>query len=815
MPAVRQTSFAAGELSPSLWGRWDLPVYAHGLRRCSNFIPTRQGNLISRPGTEAVAQTVPHVRLIPFVFSASDSVVVELRDRAIRFYSRAKPLTKPEGGAYEITSPFTWRELRQIRFVQMGNVITLTHPDHPPHELIRRSVDPHEWELRPLDFKLHKTEFMPVHDYRPYLREQKFTVVKGEQRDDVEPYFDSYSKARFPSSGGRRESGAREKLEYIIAHAKNEAKNEEDSDFEGKFPGLSDSDWAYRYFRLAAHFTKEEKLQYPRAIWHYQMTYIVRRDDGSEYETLPVPIVLILRHRDNLERKPDDPNTWYRRVDEGRYPNNLIIYPSKPQYLWLGRPASGEVVGARIYRGRDGVFGLVGEVRTPHPVTNLPDFIDRGDAPDFHRPPPKGTDPTKEDGCPTALTYFDHRLVLGGFAKKPEQLWASAVNNLGAGGFDIKALSVASDSLRFELASRRREQILHLVGLDSLLVFTSSSVWAVEGGGGAPLSATDIPTARVQMETGSGDLAPLVAGNTVLFASPRGTKVRDLFYDWQQRSYVGNDLTMLAEHLFREGAIKEWAYAEDPHGIVWAIQQVPGEGTWTTQGRLLSLTYDRERGQAAWAHHELGGNLPSVQSLCVVPEEEGDVLYLAVSRQRTPTTTTTTIERLSFGAGRRYGLDCQMPDPRWSDEEKGLLSWPLYYSGMDLHAIVGGQVVGPFKPDAKLEARGPVEAVGFPFQPELELLDIAADGTRTKNVKQVIFEVEASRGLWVGETFDRLTEWRQRTVADGYGAPGPHTGAAAVRIGSTWNRGGRAVLRQVDPLPLTIYGVTREVEFGG
>jgi hypothetical protein len=87
--------------------------------------------------------------------------------------------------------------------------------------------------------------------------------------------------------------------------------------------------------------------------------------------------------------------------------------------------------------------------------------------------------------------------------------------------------------------------------------------------------------------------------------------------------------------------------------------------------------------------------------------------------------------------------------------------------------------------------------------------------TAQKLVREVVIEVEASRGLWAGETFDELREWQQRTVTDGYGVLQPYTGLVKIPIASTWNRGGRAVLRQTEPLPLTILGVTREVEFGG
>lgn len=105
--------------------------------------------------------------------------------------------------------------------------------------------------------------------------------------------------------------------------------------------------------------------------------------------------------------------------------------------------------------------------------------------------------------------------------------------------------------------------------------------------------------------------------------------------------------------------------------------------------------------------------------------------------------------------------------------------------------------------------------VGLPYEPLIELLDVASERSRVKGVKSVAFEVVNSRGLWVGEDVAHLVEWDQRAVADAYGVVPLATVTKEIVIRSSWNRGGRAVLVQKDPLPCTIVGVTREVEFAG
>jgi hypothetical protein len=124
--------------------------------------------------------------------------------------------------------------------------------------------------------------------------------------------------------------------------------------------------------------------------------------------------------------------------------------------------------------------------------------------------------------------------------------------------------------------------------------------------------------------------------------------------------------------------------------------------------------------------------------------------------------------------------------------------------------VAGGQI-GPLSPPAF------IAVAGLAYTSDAELLDVAADSARSnvKSVLKVQLEVVASRGFFVGEDFDNLREWQQRQVSTNWGLVPLETGRAEVGIGASWNQGGTAVLRQVDPLPLTVIAATREVEVGG
>lgn len=149
-----------------------------------------------------------------------------------------------------------------------------------------------------------------------------------------------------------------------------------------------------------------------------------------------------------------------------------------------------------------------------------------------------------------------------------------------------------------------------------------------------------------------------------------------------------------------------------------------------------------------------------------------------------------------------------------------------HLNGMSVMVLADGVVQGPFTVDGGqigAGADGPlnppalIATTGLSYNSDAELLDIAADAAKpnVKSVVKVTLEVVASRGLYAGEDFDHLRPWKQRRVSDNFEPAPLETGEAEVSTSSGWNKGGRACVRQADPLPLMIVAATRELEVGG
>jgi hypothetical protein len=150
----------------------------------------------------------------------------------------------------------------------------------------------------------------------------------------------------------------------------------------------------------------------------------------------------------------------------------------------------------------------------------------------------------------------------------------------------------------------------------------------------------------------------------------------------------------------------------------------------------------------------------------------------------------------------------------------------VHLQGKTVGVLGDGVYLGTFTipahPNAKLTLTSNAlrVVVGLPYDCDFESLELAPGEGRThiKTVQRVFLEVEASRSFQAGETLADLYRWD----ADAVTVPDylteeleGTTDLAEVRIGNTWNKGGRVVVRHSEPTPLTILSLSREVEFGG
>jgi hypothetical protein len=826
VPPVRQTNFSAGELDPLLHGRTDLALYAKGAKTVRNWVPLKSGSLQTRPGSTVVADvkaiaaysgvaagvTPPRpVRIEHFVFSDTDSCVLELGEQYVRFHTLGRTLEKPAGTTYEITHytdrngvvqqlPWYATQLWKLNFAQVGNILFVVGEGTPPIELRRNGQT---------DWSATETSFAPPAPAMP----------------DV-----GSSAAPDPFNPG---TGPQQLLTTPFM-------------LKRPLPGSA--------------------LGEPAREWRWGFTAIMRRlSDGLILES---SFTEVKYSTDGVETfATTGPPDQQLLAD-----NQVAVYPDKPVTLVRlfnanGTPPDFQTLAFRLYRGRGDVFGWIGDTRTH-------EFVDQGDEPDYTIQPPLGTDPFRRiiGGLafierPLAIGFFQQRRVFGGGSiitaptliggvpvggdniGRVDTLFFSATNDFY--NFDQRlALHVAGEPLIFQLAARRREFIRHLVPLERLVVLTNCSCWTIGGQTGSPLDFDSVD-ARVCDDVGSGYVQPLIVDGAVLFVRTKGTGARVLVPGSADAPYRGLDVSENARHLFvgKDRQIVDWAYQEDPFGLIWAVR---------ADGTLLSFTFDRERQVTAWARHDTEDGDATYESVCTVPEGDEDAVYVVVRRlikgdsigqdtevQRTIERFTSRVRRVKetdpnptvVAVPTVVDVDTLFPTDVAVDAAIRYRGVPtLTFTGLDRHAfkevyvVARGMAVekGTVDADGNLTLNLPalpaanavdqngqpifVAHIGLAYDCDFESLAYYGGTTlQPKTVASVCFELDESRGVKAGQSLTKLTTWRQRAVTDAFGAIGAATTLLETPVTNAWDKTARVCLRQELPLPVTVVGITREV----
>lgn len=777
MATERQTNFLGGELSQYLWGRTDLPIFQIGLRKCRNFFASKAGALVSRPGTKCVLRpdngdpnlanrpvftkyyanpnkAIRGVRLLPFIFSDTDSLVLEFGFQYVRFISNGVQVESSPGVPLEGVTPYTCADLAQLQWAQSGDVLTITHPLYEPRQLKR--FGPLSWTFNIIEYQ------RPAPIFRDLL-------VNVDTDNPV-----------------------------LVGATAGDA-------------------------------------NHPAKPWVWQVTALLEEVGIDPNTLLPAPTGRV------FESMP-----FTVSVDDVGAPLIDKIAVHSDLAVTVRRTAGGpitpayKVVGYLVYRGQGTVMGFVG-VQDKGDSLGRYDFVDVGDEPDYAVQPPQGTHPFKvfnpdltlnRTECPLAVAYFQDRFCFGGTTQRPGAIFTSATGDYS--NFDLhQVIHVSGEALYFELATRRREEIRSLLPLSKLLVFTQSSVWSMAGANG-PLDFDSVD-ARAELAIGATFQPALAIGAAAIFCRAKGSGVHTVTPSHARVGLDGSDLSLVAQHLFQGRSVTAWCYAEDPWGVVWVVRD---------DGKLVSLTYNPDTGAAAWALHDSDSDTDVdtgfgfFQAITSVPEANQDAVYVVRGIENSGGLGGT-IER--FCSRQRLGSATGADDDNVAVESAITLTIPItqlaipFLSHLEGHkvyvvgpgnpvqgplTVTGGGVNLPIPAIANTLVGGVASArlhVGRKFTPQVETLDWAPPNARTaqKTVTEMGFEVDETRGVSVGPDFEHLDEVQERDVDDDYGATQPETRQQLKYIGGGFNSTGRAVLRQAQPLAVTIVGLTRELDVGG
>lgn len=629
------TGFTAGELTPWLSTRFDLQAYRRGAALLSNFEVQPYGGIRRRHGSTfvaAAAEASGAVRLVPFHFSQSDSLMLELYPGGMRVYREGSLLTDDTGAPYVLATPWsTAEQLGALRFTQINDVVYVTGPHHPPY-CLARSADT-AWSCRemypnpfPRETYLQQTAELRV------LPETNGTYATLETEAPAPPFTPEMVRNEYV-------------LTDVTVPSRTYFLNEPFSISAVNTPDLATA--TVPYGTICQEYDSAAKLYYYYTCY---TTYEPKLYNGSksakDYPDCFLPGVLRLltggkpyeicgdwevrtagewnavwelwRSYDSVSTHPDCLFWQWARIrtfDQTAYSErqNWAVSGAEPEpcrMVLVCRASAAADLGAHIYfrslgGTREYCWQIVYHFDAHRVRARICSYYTEACATFRTRQWSFGAFGSR-NGYPLFSGVHQGRLWLGGIRGLPTTLFASTVGDF----HNFRVGSAADAALHLTLATDNQSNICWIYPARNLLVGTTESEWTLVAADGAALSATNAAFVR-QSSVGSENRAADGVENTVLYVQRGGKRMREISYKLEADGFTSTDTSLLAEHLFRSG-IREWVVQRGSSTRVWVLMQ---------DGTLAVLTTNPEQQVTAWQRVQMPGR--SVLHLAALPSAAG------------------------------------------------------------------------------------------------------------------------------------------------------------------------------------------------
>ena len=422
---------------------------------------------------------------------------------------------------------------------------------------------------------------------------------------------------------------------------------------------------------------------------------------------------------------------------------------------------------------------------------------------------------SEENGYPSAVGFFEQRIMFASNYKKPQTSWGSytqEIENYQAGADD-------SDAITYTLYSGQVNRIRWILGGRVLALGTSGGIFTMSGGANLdPLTPTNV-TVRFETNYGSALIAPMKIGNYIYYVQRNGRKLREFSYQFEKDQFDAPDMTLLSDHILASGVV-DTAYQQGGENIIWLVR---------ADGVLVSMTRETQQDVTGWCRHILGGSFglgnPVVESISVIPNDASgyDEVWLIVKR----TINGVTKRYVEYITPIDYGAD---------DRFQFFVDCGLTYNGTPISTITGadhleGETVDVFADGAYigekvvsggsivLDQAASVVSLGLHYHSDLKTVRPeggSAQGTsqsKIKRVYEVSLRLHKTGAIQVGKDFDNLDELSFRTPLDLMDTPVPlFSGDMPIHPNTGWNRDGQICIRRNTPVACTILCVILKVE---
>lgn len=860
-------SFAGGELTPALYGRTELQKYDIGAAKLQNAYVLRYGGASRRPGFRYVAPThgKQKARLIPFSYSTEQNYVLEFTAGAIRIYTNGGIVTDEKGRPVVVSSPYKEADLATMKYVQSADVLFLAQPNHPPMTLTRYSQT--DWRLVKMeitggpfgdpnvDDSLRITPSDVVGEVTLTATGDCFNADMVGQNIRLGHTLSGEQKVGIP---GTQTTSEQTPTQYVAknAHISGKLSGTIDGQATGVDPeaieepryvrdSFSNGDINGTFSGTYNAITRMIEGTLESADVHYYNDFYGTVSgvfsgtiDGipttpATIETSPLQVDCVPHGTVYVETfgfwtgtvivQRYEPGTggWVTlQSQNGNHTQNYTMKFTNENDQILTYRVVAKDYNNGVWSGENGNQAGYVTIQTfsqdYYGVARVIVYEDPKKAKAIITKKLGSKEGTNDfslypwndvKGYPGCVGFFEDRLVFAGSKAKPQTYWASKSGDYY--NFSVSAPQQDDDAITGTISSGQMNTIKALVTFSEMLMLTSGGEFKV-GGGSEAFTPTN-QKAKPQEYRGINDLTPVLVGGRVVYVQHQGSIVRDLTYSYDVDKYTGDDVSLLAAHLFDGHKLTSITYQQTPNSIVWCTRD---------DGVLLGMTYIKEQDVYAWHQHTTQGEFVDV---CSIPGRNEDELWAVVKRGSTYYVEQMATQNRDVSPANQFFVDAGFAYEGEATEKLSGLSW---LSGETVQILADGNSL----PTRQVAADGSVTLdgkynkviVGLPYETVIRTMPVefsgndGSFGSRKKRIARMAVQFRDTRGGLFGVNEKALDEIKWRSTEKYGESIALYEGKRKVVIPqATYSDTLFITIKQADPLPMTILSIIPEVEPGG
>ena len=686
-------SVTAGEWSPEMSSRIDLPNYRKACRRLRNMVPTKQGGATRRPGTVYIADgkgaddgtATPAVsRLEKFQFAPGTTFELEFCDKGIRFYSNGQQIQQTTATAWVAGTIYG-----HGNFVQSpaNSLVYYCLSLSPFLSTIDPSLDSINWRQQTI-YEV-PSPYSGTNFTAPNYWASDVFVLQTKQINDVvyvvHPRFPVYKLTRFTDqvwtmvivqfltpamldqnvtdiyigasaltgvTGLSANAGAWATATY---YQPSNAVNQTGTLYKclkSHTSGVFASDLALGYWQQVTVFQAGHVDSYWQMAWNRPLSFVeyAITTDGFSSELAIIGAWSVQTYGTwsadlKVEASYDGGVNWQvitslsSRGDANyNLPGNdltgAIYRVEVSNYASISSTTPPRVV---LTANNQFVYGLVQITAVANAYAATANVI----------APLYSTNTTiywsegawsEVRGYPQAVTIFQERAFYASTQFQPQRVWGTQTDDIE--NFALVDQSQSAYGLAFDLNAPGRGPIQWLTAQTDLMCGLAGAEWIISSGqANVAITPTQVIALEHSVNGSAPNLPGVIIGNACFYLQRKGCSFQQMLFSVFTNKYMSSDMQVLAQHLTAP-RVKQFDYQQQfqNQSLLWAV---------CGDGSLIALTYAMDQEVFGWSKHLTGEGIDfgfiSVQVIYGAPGQDDEV-WVATQRSGQ---THSTIERIN------------------------------------------------------------------------------------------------------------------------------------------------------------------------